>query len=119
MRIAILFVAIAITGCPPKPAPSPPDASDASPPPDIPDAAPTVDAAPPAPDASVDAGLSACGRACVNLVTLGCREGQPFGSCVLVCERATSTPLTDLHTSCVAGAKTKAAARSCGSVACP
>lgn len=121
MKFAVLATfALAMQACPPSPAPVPPDASDASspPPPDPPDASPTIDAAPPAPDASTDGGSSLCALACANLVALGCAEGKA-PNCVATCQHTQASPITDLHTACVATKRTKADVRACGSVACP
>jgi hypothetical protein len=107
MRIASLvaLAAVALVACIPSPQPPTPDA-DASPPPDTPDAAPELDAHRKSP----------CDLACANLVTLGCPEGK--STCAATCEKANGT-VTDLHTSCLVNARTKADARKCGSVSCP
>ena len=92
MRLAIaVLVASLAAECPPRPAPHP-----------VGDAAP-------------DGG--SCVLACATLRALGCREGLA-ANCVLVCDHAESSRLTELHTGCLARAATKAEARLCGSVAC-
>lgn len=70
-----------------------------------------------------DAGASndPCTQACANLVAIGRPEGSSDGgaSCVATCQHTQATKVTDLKPSCLAGAKSKADARACGSVACP
>lgn len=58
------------------------------------------------------AASSPCGRACANLVALGCPEGNPSASgasCYVVCRKAGPA----LDADCVANAKTKAALAKC------
>lgn len=96
-------IAAACAGCPTPPAPTP----------GVPDAAiTTTDAAPSLPDASSD--LVA---ACANMKTLGCAEGNdPL--CPAVLGHGVDAHITRLDVPCLAGAKSKAEARGCGSVRC-
>jgi hypothetical protein len=87
-------------------------------------AALTIRACPPAPttpDAGppedLDAATTGCARACRNLAVLGCSEGLD-ASCSTTCVHTQTSRLTDLHTACLAAAKTKADARACRSVEC-
>ena len=68
-------------------------------------------------DASSGDSGDAIARACQNLATLGCAEGN--ASCVTTMQHAQSTGITDLKPACLAAAKSKADVRACGSVACP
>lgn len=80
-------------------------------------------APPPAPDVGPaplhvsDSGPTGCHTACVNLAALGCPEGG--ASCDLTCVHVVASGLTDLRVDCLTAAKTKEAARACGSVSCP
>ena len=73
----------------------------------------------PTPDDGVD---RVCAKACANLRRLDCPEGDaPDGgrSCESVCEQARASHRIDLKPLCLASAKTREAARACGTVACP
>lgn len=61
-----------------------------------------------------------CAAACANLVRLGCPEGHPSGgrTCLEVCNHTQSTHLTDLHTACLAAAKSVTEVKACKSVTC-
>jgi hypothetical protein len=98
IRTSLLVAALlAVPGCPPSPLQN--DAgTDASP-------------------DDLDAASSACARACKNLAALGCSEGTT-PNCVATCQHTQSAKLVDLHPVCLADAKSKAAARGCGSVTC-
>lgn len=107
MRFALLLSTLALACCVPSTNPPAPDASDggpARPPPEPSDAATLPDPV-------------ACALTCKRLAALGCAEGFAT-NCVLTCSHAQVTQLTDLHTACLAGATTKAAARACGPVTC-
>ena len=76
---------------------------------------------PAAPDsATPSAGGTDCAAACANLVKLGCPEGHPKAgkSCLDVCNHTQSTHLTDLHTACLAAAKSVPEVKACKSVTC-
>jgi hypothetical protein len=110
IRFAFLAVAVlAMQGCPPSPTPPAPDASDAAPP-------PVADAAP-APIPSVDASTPST-QACVNIARLGCAEGA-ISNCAATLDHVDATKITKIDIACLAAAKTKAAVRACGSIACP
>ena len=71
----------------------------------------------PEPPARLDASAASCSDACITLAILGCHEGE-VQNCVSTCEHAQASRITDLHTGCLAAAKTKAEARACKSVRC-
>ena len=58
-----------------------------------------------------------CMRACSNLKILGCPEGLD-PSCVVVCQEAQTSKITDLRPDQIAKAKSIAEIRKIGSVAC-
>lgn len=101
IRTSLLLAALAaaVPGCPPSPLQND-SGADAAPPDDL------------------DAASSACARACRNLAALGCSEGTAT-SCTATCQHTQTARLVDLHPTCLADAKSKAAARACGSVDCP
>ena len=122
----LALVVLIAANCSYKPVPTPPGpTADAAPPPAP---VPTVvaDAAPPAPvpPSSADAGpapapvpMTPVGQACFNLAALGCPEGKD-PSCVAVTQHAIDSGLTKVPLDCLTRAKTAAAARVCGFVAC-
>lgn len=66
-----------------------------------------------------DLGLAAtCATACSNLKKLGCKEGVDT-SCTVICQKEVTKKLVKVNLTCLAKAKTKAGARSCGGIDCP
>ena len=58
---------------------------------------------------------ASCADACGALSRFGCPEAS---GCLNACQKAKAARLTNLELDCLAGARTKAALRACGSVAC-
>lgn len=119
LSLCLMALCLTAPACPPAPVPPPdlvPEAGTDSAvdaiAPSIPDAAPN-----PAQDA-LSPPPSACAQACANLNALGCPEGAKLPDCVDTCLHADGK-ITNLAPACLATAKTKAAARKCGSVRCP
>lgn len=94
--LGVVAASMAIDACPPSPQPPAPDASDA---------------APPRPGTS-------CNVACAQLAVLSCQEGLD-PNCATVCQHAIDQRITALPLDCWTAARTKEAARACGSLACP
>jgi len=124
MTRVLLCVALLCAACPPAPVVPQPDADAMPPPPPmvvdasvepIGDAGdsdatrrPKRDALPP---------TTTCGRACVQLQSLGCQEGAPTPhgeTCESVCLRTNAFPGVKLPAACLVTATTVNQARSCG-----
>ena len=119
-----LFQVVACDSCAPPPTPVPPTPV---PPDSIADAGPTPPPAPPTPPHPVvvaDAGPPpepnwgpGVREACVNIAAIGCAEGGT--SCAGALQRAVAKRLTNVPLACLSAARSKAAVRACGFVACP
>jgi len=68
--------------------------------------------------ASTVESAATCANACANLKKLGCKEGVDT-SCTPTCQKMVAKKIVTVPLSCLAKAKTKAAARACGGVDCP
>ena len=117
LLVLFLFQVVACDSCvrPPTPAPPAP----------VVDAGPTPPPAPsPPPLVVVDAGPTpqpdwapGVRDACLNITAIGCTEGGT--SCAGALQKAAAKRLTNVPLACLSAARSKAAVRACGFVACP